>query len=90
MGNFHLPKHLGNFRWKCLSVKNVFHSFPGFILSLPHSARKFKMAARVLMLDEIVELSMEEESLINRSDDDDIAIPAAVATCMRRDLHQNN
>ena len=40
------------------------------------------------MLNEIVELSMEEESLIN-SDDDDIAIPASVATYMRLDLHQN-
>ena len=43
----------------------------------------------MLILNEIEELSMEEESLINSEDDDDTPILAAVATYMGRDLHRN-
>ena len=43
----------------------------------------------MLILNEIVELSMEEESLINSEDDDDTPILAAVATYMRHDLRRN-
>ena len=47
------------------------------------------MAAQLLWLNEIVELSLEEESLVNEKNDDDIPILPAVATYTRRDLHQN-
>ena len=49
---------------------------------------KYKMAAQLLLLNEMLDFSLEEESLVN-SDDDDIPILAAVATYMRRDLHRN-
>ena len=41
-----------------------------------------------MLLNEMLDFSLEEESLVN-SDDDDITILAAVATYMRRDLHRN-
>ena len=46
------------------------------------------MAAQLLLLNEMLDFSLEEENLVN-SDDDDIPILAAVATYMRRDLHRN-
>ena len=46
------------------------------------------MVAQLLLLNEMLDLSLEEEGLVNR-DDDDIPILAAVATKMRRDLHRN-
>ena len=51
---------------------------------------KYKMAAQLLLLNEMLDFSLEEDSLIN-SDDDNIPILglAAVATYMRRDLHRN-
>ena len=48
---------------------------------------KYKMAAQLLLSNEL-DFSLEEESLVN-SDDDDIPILAAAATYMRRDLHRN-
>ena len=48
------------------------------------------MAAQLLWLNEIVELSLEEESLVNSENDDDIPILAVVTTYMRRDLHQKS
>ena len=47
------------------------------------------MTAQLLWLNEIVELSLEEESVVNSKNDHDIPILAAVATYMRRDLRQN-
>ena len=47
------------------------------------------MAAQILILNKIVELSMQEESLINSEDYDDTPNLAAVATYMRHDLHRN-
>jgi len=46
------------------------------------------MAAQLLLLNEMLDFSMEEGNLVN-SDDDDIPILAAIATYMRRDLHRN-
>ena len=46
----------------------------------------------MLILNEIVELSVEEEDLLNSEDDDNTPILAAAATYvtyMRRDLHRN-
>ena len=43
----------------------------------------------MLILNEIVELSVEEEDLLNSEDDDDTSILAAAATYLRRDLHRN-
>ena len=45
------------------------------------------MAEQLLVLNEILDFSLEEESVVNS--DDDIPILAAVATYMRRDLHRN-
>ena len=46
------------------------------------------MAAELLLLNEMLDFSLEEVNLVN-SDDDDIPILAAVATYMRGDLHRN-
>ena len=46
------------------------------------------MAAQLLLLNEMVDFSLEEESLVN-SDDDGIPILAAVATHMRCNLYRN-
>ena len=54
-----------------------------------YSAVKIYKMSQLLWLNEIVELSLEEESLVNSKNDDDIPILAAVTTYMRRDLHQN-
>ena len=47
------------------------------------------MAAQLLSLNITVVLSLEQESLVNSKNDDDIAILAVVTTYMRRDLHEN-
>ena len=49
---------------------------------------KYKMAAQLLLSNEKLDFSLEEERLVN-SDDDFIPILAAGATYMRRDLHRN-
>ena len=49
---------------------------------------KYKMAAQLLFLNEMLDFSSEEECLVN-SDDDDIPFLAAVATYMRRHLPRN-
>ena len=41
------------------------------------------------MLDENLEFSMDEESLINSEDESEINILSAVATFMRRNLNRN-
>ena len=48
---------------------------------------KYKLAEQLLVLNEILDFSLEEESVVNS--DDDIPTLAAVATYMRRDLHRN-
>ena len=64
------------------------HSFPGSLHLPMYFPPKYKMAAQLLLLNEMLDFSLEEESLVN-SDDDDIPILKAVATYMRRDLHRN-
>ena len=49
---------------------------------------KIQTGGTTLVLTEILDFSLEEESVVN-SDDDDIPTLAAVATYMRRDLHRN-
>ena len=89
-----IPENFGNFSGKCLSVKNVFHlthssqSFPGSLHRPMYFPPKYKMVEQLLVLNEILDFSLEEESVVN-SDDDDIPTLAAVATYMRRDLHRN-
>ena len=46
------------------------------------------MAAQLLLFNEILDFSLEEECLFN-SDDDDIPFLAAVATYVRRPLPRN-
>ena len=46
------------------------------------------MAAQLLLLNEMLDFSLEEECLVN-SDNDDIPFLAAVATYMRRHLPRN-
>ena len=53
-----------------------------------HFPPKYKMAAQLLLLNEMLDFSLEEECFVN-SDDDDIPILAAVATYMRRHLPRN-
>ena len=90
-----IPENSGNFGGKCLSVKNVFHlTHVPSIPRLPSPSDVFrtknkKMAAQLLSLNITVVLSLEQESLVNSKNDDDIAILAVVTTYMRRDLHQN-
>lgn len=89
LGVFYLTKQSGNFRGKCPSVKNVLHlSQVPFVLSPSYFPPNFKMAVQMLILNEIVELSVEEESPFN-SEDDDTPIIAAVATHLRRNFHRN-
>ena len=89
-----IPENFGNFGGKCLSVKDLFHLahsshlFPGFLRRPMYFPPKYKMGAQLLLLNEILDFSLEEESLVN-SDDDNIPILAAVATYMWLDLHKN-
>ena len=64
------------------------HSFSGSLHHPMYFPPKYKMAAQPLLLNEMLDFSLEEESLVN-SDDGDIPILTAVATYMRRDLHRN-
>ena len=69
-----------------------FDTLVPFILGCLHRPMyfppKYKMAAQLLLSNEMLDFSLEEECLVN-SDDDDIPFLAAVATCMRRHLPRN-
>ena len=69
-----------------------FDTLVPFIPRLPSPSdvfpAKIQKAEQLLVLNEILDFSLEEESVVN-SDDDDIPNLAAVATYMRRDLHRN-
>ena len=93
LGVFHLPKGSGKFpefRWEMfigeerVSLDTRVPSIPApfSVRCIPH--QKYKMAAQLLWLNEIVELSLEEESLVNSENDHDIPILAVVATYIRR------
>ena len=43
----------------------------------------------LFMLNEMLDVSMEEQILLNSEDDEDINIFATLAVMMRRDLHRN-
>ena len=64
------------------------HSFPGSLHRPMYFPPKYKLAAELLLLSEMLDFSLEEESLIN-SDDSFFLILAAVATYTRRDLHRS-
>ena len=49
---------------------------------------KYKMVAQLLLLNEMLDFSLEEESLVN-SDDDNIPILAAVSTYMWLDRQKS-
>ena len=61
---------------------------PGSLHRPMYLSPKYKMAAQLLLLNEILDFSLEEECLFN-SDDDDIPFLAAVATYVRRPLPRN-
>ena len=61
---------------------------PGSLHRPVYFPPKYKMAAQLLLLNEILDFSLEEECLSN-SDDDDIPFLAAFATYMRRPLPRN-
>ena len=44
------------------------------------------MAEQLLVLNEILDFSLEEDSVVVNSDDDDIPTLAAIATYMRREI----
>ena len=71
----------------------LFDTLPPFISTLPsdlmYFLQKYKMAAQLLLLNKMLDFSLEEESPVN-SDDDDIPILTAAATYMRCNLHRNN
>ena len=71
-----------------LHLNQSSHSFPGSLHRPIYFPLIYKMAAQLLLLNEMLDFSLEEENLVN-SDDDDIPILAAVATYTRRDLHRN-
>ena len=68
-------------------TRSIHSQAPFSVRCIPH--QKYRMVAQLLWLNEIVELYLEEESLLNSKNDHDIPILAAFATHMRRDLHQN-
>ena len=47
------------------------------------------MAAELFMLEEILDVSTDEEVLLDSDDDGEINIIVAITTFMRRDLHRN-
>ena len=59
---------------------------PGSLHRSMYFPPKYKMAAQLLLLNEMLDFSLGEECLVN-SDDDDIPFLAAVATYMRRHLY---
>ena len=65
------------------------HSFPGSLHRSMYFPPKYKMAAQLLLLKEMLDFALKEESLVNSDDDDLIPILAAIATYTRRDLHRN-
>ena len=88
-----IPENSGNFGEKCLSVDvfhltHSFHSIPGSLHLPLYFPLKYKMAAQLLLLNEMLDFSLEKESLVN-SEGDFIPILAAVAIYMRRDLHRS-
>ena len=61
---------------------------PGYLHRPMYFPPKYKMAAQLLLLNEMLYFSLKEECLVN-SDDDGIPFLAAVATYMRRHLPRN-
>ena len=96
-GVFHLPRDSGKFwklRWEMLigerrvPFDTLVQFIPGSLHRLMYFPPKYKMVAQLLLLNEMLDFSLEEECLVN-SDDDDIPFLAAVATYMRRNLFRN-
>ena len=61
---------------------------PGSLHGPMYLPPKYKMAAQLLLLNELLDFSLEDEGLFN-SDDDGIPFVAGVATYMRRHLPRN-
>ena len=96
-GVFHLPRDFGKFRklrWEMLigerrvPFDTLVPCIPGSLHRPMYFPPKYKMAAQLLLLNEMLDFSLEEECLVN-SDDDGIPFLAAVATYMRRHLPRN-
>ena len=96
-GVFHLPRDSGKFpklrREMLIGERRVpFDTLVPFIPGSLHRPMyfppKYKIAAQLLLLNEILVFSLEEEYLVN-SDDDDIPFLAAFATYMRRHRPRN-
>ena len=97
MGVYHLPRDsrkLPKLCWEMLFGERrvPFDTFVPFIPGSLHRPMyfppKYKMAAQLLLLNEMLDFSSEEKCLVN-SDDDDIPFLAAVAIYMRRHLPRN-
>ena len=84
-----LETSLGNaYRWRTCSIWHTRPIHPRLPSPSDVFLPKYKMAAQLLLLNEMLDFSLEEDSLVY-SDDDDIPILAAVATYMRHHLHRN-
>ena len=97
MGVFQLPRDAGKFqkhRWEMLIGERrvpfgtLVPFIPGSLHCTMHFPPKYKMAAQLLLLNEMLDFSLEEECLVN-SDDDGIPFLAAVATYTGRHLPRN-
>ena len=95
-GRFPFTKKFRKFQWETTNGEDCvpfdtsfFHSFPGSVARLRSFPLNFKMAAQMLILNEIVALSVEEEGLLNSEDDDETPILATVSTYMTRDLNRS-
>ena len=97
LGVFHLPRDSGKFRklrWEMLIAERrvpfdtLVPFIPGSLHRFMYFPPKYKMAAQLLLLNEMLDFSLEEECLVN-SDDDDISFLAAVETYTRCHLPRN-
>ena len=97
LGVFHLPRDSGKFpklRWEMfigerrVPFDTLVPFIPGSLHRPMYFPPKYKMAAQLLLLNEMLDFSLEEECLVN-SNDDDIPFLVAVATYMRHHLPRN-
>ena len=79
---------MGTWQTSAGTLAHSSHSFPGSLHRPMYFPPKYKMSAQLLLLNQTLDFSLEDESLVN-SDDDFIPILAAVATYMGRHGRSN-
>ena len=90
---FPFTQKFRKFRWETTNGEESVpfdtssHSFSRYLVRLRSFPLNFKMAAQMFILNEILELSVEEEGLLNLEENEKTPILAAVSTYMRRDLN---